>query len=102
MSMDVNHRLEEIRAIMSRLKLPFLPLGNPYLYAGNFNTPHRMIEFNLYWEHKAIEGYMYHRDKALLLGDIKTAELFSHIMGEEESHFSELLERYGELTRGKG
>ena len=86
----------------SRLGLPTLPgMENQYLSPNHFNTPHRMLEFNLYWEFKAIEGYTLMRDRCLSLGDVKTAELFQHILKEEEEHFDELLQRYTELVGWK-
>ncbi len=80
------------------LGLPGLPgKENQYLSASNFTTPLECIEFNLYWEFKAIEGYKKHIDNALWYTDIKTAEVFQHNMSEEEEHFDELLKRYREL-----
>ena len=92
-------KIHDFQGFLSLMGLPTLPgRENQYLNPNNFNTPHRMIEFNLYWEWKAIEGYVRDRDKAMSLGDMKTAELFTHIMGEEEEHFNELLKRYNELV----
>ena len=93
--------IRDFQGFLSLMGLPTLPgRENQYLNPNNFNTPHRMIEFNLYWEWKAIEGYVRDRDKAMSLGDMRTAELFTHIMGEEEEHFEELLKRYNELVSG--
>jgi hypothetical protein len=95
----MNTPIHDIQGFLSLLGLPTLPgKENQYLNPDNFNTPHRMVEFNLYWEWKAIEGYTKDIDKATKLGDMKSAELFSHIRGEEEEHFDELLKRYNELT----
>src|SRR5271157_5764294 len=94
--------IHDFSGFLSLMGLPTLPgKENQYLNPDNFNTPHRMIEFNLYWEWKAIEGYTKDRDKAIRLGDMKTAELFTHIRGEEEEHFDELLKRYNELVSNK-
>lgn len=95
--MDIKASFEEF---LSLLGLPTLPgKENQYLNAANFVTPLRMLEFNLYWEFQAIQGYKHHRDRALYLGDIETAELFNHIKEEENQHFDELLERYHEIKR---
>ena len=94
-----NTPIHDFQGFLSLMGLPTLPgKENQYLNPDNFNTPHRMVEFNLYWEWKAIEGYGKDIDKAMKLGDMKSAELFTHIRGEEEEHFNELLKRYNELN----
>ena len=57
-----------------------------------------ILEFNMYWEAKAIEGYLLHADRVLDMGDSKTASLLAHIRNEEEQHLEELSQRWDEIT----
>jgi len=86
--------------VRKALGLPYFPpwAESEYLDASRFTTPREMLEFNIYWEVKAIEGYTLHRSRAVAIGDLQTARLFSHILIEETEHLEELITRLKEIT----
>jgi len=69
-----------------------------YEDASKFTSITSMLEFNMYWEAKAIEGYLAHSRRALILGDVDTARMFNHILSEEDHHLSELAERWKKIS----
>lgn len=85
-------------------QLPQLPWKPPWEVGDyccedprDFETIRGMLEFNAFWELRAIEGYAMHARVARERGDHKTADLLDHIRTEEEEHHRELVERLREL-----
>jgi len=64
-----------------------------YRHANQFRSPGDMLEYQIYWEQQAIDGYRLHAQYAKDKGDLVTSELFNHIMADEEHHKRELLEQ---------
>jgi hypothetical protein len=69
-----------------------------YKHADQFRRLGDMLEYQVYWEQQAIDGYRLHAKYAKDKGDLVTSELFNHIMLEEEHHKQELLERLREVV----
>ena len=89
--------LERVRRALG---LPVFPpfAESEYSDPRNFTTPRGMLEFSIYWESKAIESYALHAYEARMLGDMRSSQLFSHILKEEEEHLEELIARLKELA----